>query len=109
MIAAVRHLAANGFKVSVISSSSARLSAASWSRGVARSYAAPAENDSHSFLRRLLAVGAGDRNQILLATSDETAWLYTENAAELKKYFCVYQPSMTTMRRILDKKLFSEA
>lgn len=107
-IAAVRLLAANGFKVGVISSSGVRLSAASWSRGAARSYAAPAEN-SHLFLQRLLEVGADDPNQILLATSDETAWLYTEHAAELGQYFCVYQPSMTTLRRILDKKLFSEA
>jgi predicted ATP-grasp superfamily ATP-dependent carboligase len=35
--------------------------------------------------------------------------MYTEHAALLKPFFCLYQPSITTLRRILDKKLFSDA
>jgi D-aspartate ligase len=44
-----------------------------------------------------------------MATSDETAWLYTENADQLNRNFRVYQPSINCMRRILDKKLLAEA
>jgi len=108
-IAAVRLLGASGFKVGVISSSNARLSAAAWSHRASRSYVAPPESDNHRFLERLLAIGAADPGQILLPTSDETAWLYTEKAAELEQCFCLYQPSITSMRRILDKKLFADA
>jgi D-aspartate ligase len=108
-IAAVRNLAANGFRVSVIASSNSQLPAAAWSRSTAISYAAPPENDGRRFLERLLSVGAENPGQILLPTSDETAWLYTENAAVLEQQFCMYQPSMATLQRILDKRLFAEA
>ena len=107
-IAAVRHLGENGFKVSVISSQHI-FGAAAWSRWTSRSYWAPPESDNRRFLERLLAIGAADPGQILLPTSDETAWLYTENVALLEKNFCVYQPTIESMRRILDKKLFADA
>jgi D-aspartate ligase len=106
-IAAVRHLAANGFDVRIISSQ--RLAAASWSRCAARAYPAPSESENRSFLARLLAIGAADPGQVLLPTSDETAWLYTMNAAELGQYFRFVQVPIECLQRILDKKLFAEA
>jgi D-aspartate ligase len=106
-IAAVRHLAANNIDVRVVSSF--RLGAAAWSRHVARAYSAPPESESQQFLERLLAIGAADPGQILLPTSDETAWMYTENAALLERHFRLYQSPIATLRRILDKKLFSDA
>jgi predicted ATP-grasp superfamily ATP-dependent carboligase len=106
-IAAARHLAANGFDVRVISSH--RLGAAAWSRYTARAYSAPPEHQSQRFLERLLAIGAAEPGQILLATSDETAWLYTLNAADLGRYFRIVQPSPEVLLKILDKKLFADA
>ena len=106
-IAAARHLGANGFDVRVVASH--RLEAAAWSRYTARAYSAPPESESQRFLERLLAIGAADPGQILLPTSDETAWLYTLNAAELGRYFRVVQPSTAVLLNILDKKLFSDA
>lgn len=106
-IAAVRYLAANGFKVGVVSSD--RLGAAAWSRYAARTYSAPPESENERFLERLLTIGANDPGQILLPTSDETAWLYTLNADQLSKYFCLAQPSLPVLRNILDKKLFADA
>jgi predicted ATP-grasp superfamily ATP-dependent carboligase len=106
-IAAVRHLGANKIDVRVVSSH--RLGAAAWSRHVTRVYSAPPESESQRFLERLLEIGAADPGQILLPTSDETAWLYTENAAELGRYFCLLQSSTATLLRILDKKLFADA
>jgi D-aspartate ligase len=44
-----------------------------------------------------------------LPTSDETAWMYTENAALLERHFCLYQPSIASLQRILDKKLLVDA
>jgi len=106
-VAAVRHLGAHNIDVGVVSS--LRLGAAAWSRHAARSYSAPPENESHQFIERLLAIGAADPGQFLLPTSDETAWLYTENADLLQRHFCLYQPSITVLQRILDKKLFADA
>jgi D-aspartate ligase len=105
----VRHLGQSGFGVGVITSSNARLYAAAWSRHASATYAAPPEGDSHGFLERLLAIGAAHPGQLLLPTSDETAWLYTDKAPELKQFFTLYQPSTTSMRRILDKKLLADA
>ena len=67
------------------------------------------ESEGQRFLERLVAIGAADPGQILLPTSDETAWMYAENAALLARYFCMYQPSIATLQRILDKKLFADA
>jgi D-aspartate ligase len=106
-IAAVRHLGAAGFDVGVVSSH--RLGAAAWSHHTARSYWAPPESDSQAFLTRLLAIGADEPGQILLPTSDETAWLYALNSAELGQYFRLVQPSTPVLQKILDKKLFAEA
>ncbi len=106
-IAAARHLAANGFDVGIISTH--RLGAAAWSNCTARTYWAPPESESPRFLERLLAIGANDPGQILLPTSDETAWLYALNAAELGRYFRLVQPSIAVLQNILDKKLFADA
>jgi D-aspartate ligase len=106
-IAATRHLGANGIDVRVVSSH--RLGAAAWSRHATRAYSAPVESESQQFLERLLSLGASDPGQILLPTSDETAWLYTLNAAELGRYFRVVQPPIAVLMNILDKKLFADA
>jgi predicted ATP-grasp superfamily ATP-dependent carboligase len=106
-IAAVRDLGRYGLDVGVLSSPA--LSVAAWSRLARRSYPAPPESDIDRFLERLLEIGAAHPGQILLPTSDETAWLYTLHAERLGQHFCLYQPSLETMRRIVDKKLFENA
>jgi D-aspartate ligase len=106
-IAAVRHLGKNGFDVRVLSSY--RFGAAAWSNRTACVYSAPLESESQRFLERLLSIGASDPGQILLPTSDETAWLYTMHAVELGKYFRVVQPSTAVLLKVLDKKLFADA
>ena len=103
----MRCLGAQDYDVGVLYNS--RLSAAVWSRCAARSYRAPRENDSAAFLDRLMEIGAKRPGQILLASSDETAWLYAENAALLSSRFVVRQPPVETFRRILDKSRLAEA
>ena len=106
-IAAVRCLGARGVDVDVVSSE--RLGAAAWSRYAKRTFSAPPESDSQRFLERLLAIGKANPGRILLPTSDETAWIYAENAPLLGRHFRLYHPPITSLRRILDKKLFSDA
>jgi predicted ATP-grasp superfamily ATP-dependent carboligase len=106
-IAAVRLLGAAGIDVGVLSSQ--RFTAAAWSRRAARSYSAPSEKDSDRFVKRLLEIGAERPGQVLIPTSDETVWLYTLHAAQLKRYFFLNQPSVESIRSILDKQLFAEA
>jgi D-aspartate ligase len=106
-IAAVRLLGSSGIKVGVLSSEP--LTAAAWSNRASQTYSAPSEKDTERFLERLLEIGAADPGQVLLSTSDETAWMYTANAKLLGQYFRMNQPSVDSMRSILDKKLFSDA
>ena len=106
-IAAVRELGRKSHSVAVLTSGA--LSASSWSNFATRSYPAPQEKESQLFLERLLAIGASHPGQILLPTSDETAWLYTLHADELKAFFRLYQPSIETIGRILDKRLLGES
>jgi predicted ATP-grasp superfamily ATP-dependent carboligase len=106
-IAAVRNLGARSVDVEVISSE--RLGAAAWSRYAKRTYSAPPESDSERFLERLLAIGEANPGRILLPTSDETAWIYAENALPLERHFRLYHPPISSLQHILDKKLFSEA
>ena len=106
-IAAVRQLGASGIDVRVISSEF--LGAAGWSRYASCSYSAPPESKNDKFLDRLLTIGKTNPGRILLPTSDKTAWLYTVNATLLERHFCIYQPSIAIMKRILDKMLLYEA
>jgi D-aspartate ligase len=106
-ISGVRHLGTAGTDVGVVASQ--HLSAAAWSDYASRFYWAPPESKDKQFVERLLEIGATEPGQILLPTSDQTAWLYTKNAAPLSKYFYVYQPSIASMQRILDKRRLADA
>lgn len=106
-LAAVRQLANHGLRAGVIASGP--LSAAAWSRYVSKTYKGPAEKDGEQFLDLVLKLGSDVPDQVLLPTSDETAWLYTSHASVLKEHFRLHQPSVRTMQQILDKKLLSDA
>lgn len=106
-LAAVRQLGKNGVRAGLISSK--MLSASSWSRYTSRTYRGPSEKENEQFLGLLLAIGKASPGQVLLPTSDETAWLYTLHAETLMQYFHLRQPSVESMKRILDKKLLSDA
>ena len=106
-ISAVRQLAAKGFDVRVLSSE--QLAAAKWSRAVSYSYRVPPEIESGRFISKLLDIGKAEPGQVILPTSDQTAWLYSSNMELLAQYYCLYQPSNSILRRLLDKKLFAAA
>ena len=100
-LAAVRELASRGISVSVVSSSS--LAAAAWSSRADHVYRAPRECESEPFLDHLMQIGAADPGQVLLATSDVTAWLYTTHAKTLERHFRTYQAPLDTITSLLDK------
>jgi D-aspartate ligase len=100
-IAAVRNLGGNGINVGVVSSG--MLSGAAWSRWASSRHSAPPETSGSRFIERLLAIGQANPGQILLPTSDETAWLYAAHADILKQQFGLYQPALATIHTILDK------
>ena len=106
-IAAVRGLAREGVEVWVVSSG--RFGPAAWSRYAARAYVAPSEKSTDLFLQRLVAIGSEAPGQVLLPTSDETAWLYGAHAAELGRHFRMYSVSAEVLNRALDKRLFADA
>jgi D-aspartate ligase len=106
-IAAVRNLGRNGVGAQVLSST--RLDAAAWSRHTSRTYSTPAEIDHELFFDHIMAIGKANPGLVLLPTSDQTAWIYTANADALAQYFLMYQPSLESIRRILDKKLLTDA
>jgi D-aspartate ligase len=106
-LAAVRQLARSGVKTGVIASEP--LAAAAWSRYASRAYKGPQEKEGKQFLELLLEIGRFSQGRVLLPTSDETAWLYTSNASVLQEHFRLHLPPVETMRRILDKKLLSDA
>jgi predicted ATP-grasp superfamily ATP-dependent carboligase len=114
-LAAVRDLGARGFEVVVMSGPrlscawSPRVSAAAWSRYASRTYRAPQERDNEHFVAELLRIGAKNPGQVLLPTSDETAWMYTVHAAELGRYFRLLEPPLAAMQKILDKQQFASA
>jgi D-aspartate ligase len=107
-IAAVRNLGANGMNVGVVSSGLLS-GAAAWSRWVSSRHSAPPETAGARFINRLLEIGRTNPGQILLPTSDETAWLYAAHANLLEREFCLYQPSLATIHTILDKVRFEAA
>jgi len=106
-IAAVRNLGEAGLDVRVLSSRT--FSAGAWSRYTSKSYPVAPEANEQRFLQQLLRIGRADPGHVLLASSDHTAWLYADNQARLAPYFRLYQPTVETVRRILDKKLLAEA
>jgi predicted ATP-grasp superfamily ATP-dependent carboligase len=106
-IAAARGLNREGVEVAIVYSG--RFEAAAWSRYVARAYWAPSEKNTQKFLQRLITVGQEAPGQVLLPTSDETAWLYGTHAAELGRYFRMYSAPAEILDRALDKSHFAQA
>jgi predicted ATP-grasp superfamily ATP-dependent carboligase len=99
-LAAVRSLGAKGIPVTVLASQF--LAAARWSRFTASAQAMPAENDPR-FLERLCALGAARPGQVLLPTSDQTAWLYAREQDTLCSHFRTYLPPLEVIETVLDK------
>jgi D-aspartate ligase len=84
------------------------LPAARWSRYATSKVTCPPPHEVGRFVAWLLEFGAAQPGHILYPTSDDTAWLYANRAAELSEFFRLYQPPAATIERLLDKSLLLE-
>ena len=101
-LAAVRCLGEHGVEVTVAGTD--LLAPARWSKHTARFVRCPDPRNSDRFLAWLLAFGDANPGYFLYPTSDDLAWLFAANAAELGKRFVLYQPPVATLVRLLDKR-----
>jgi D-aspartate ligase len=107
-LAAVRALGRAGISVTVADSSPLALS--KFSRYAARALRCPNLRDERDrFIEWLLALGKRSAEKhVLLATCDDTAWLYARHAAELKRYFHLDTPPLATLYPLLNKGRLAE-
>jgi D-aspartate ligase len=101
-LAAVRALGARGIPVTVAGSE--LLAPARWSRYVQRFVRCPSPRNLGRFLDWLLAFGEREPGHFLYPASDDLAWLFASHKEELQKNFLLFQPPVSTMVRLLDKK-----
>jgi predicted ATP-grasp superfamily ATP-dependent carboligase len=106
-LAAVRALGARGIPVTV--AGQGWLAPARWSRYATRWLSCPAVSDKERLLEWLLAFGRQEQRHVLYAPSDDLAFLFSAHLPELEKHFYLYQPSITTMVDVLDKRRLLEA
>ena len=85
------------------------LEAARWSNRASRFVCCPPIEETDRFIEWLIAYGERRPGHVLLPTSDKTALLFSSNLKALEAHFRLYQPSMETLIKLLDKKRLGEA
>jgi predicted ATP-grasp superfamily ATP-dependent carboligase len=105
-LAAVRCLGERGIRITVAGETP--LAPARWSRYVSRTLSCPSLFEPERFLDWLFAFGKREPGHVLYPSCDDLAWLFAEHAAELNKYFHLYQPPAASLLKLLDKKALSE-
>ncbi len=106
-LAAARCFGQHGVPITVVGSE--LLAPARWSRHATTFFRCPPPRESERFLSWLLEFGDRHPGLFLYPTSDDLAWLFAANAAELSRHFVLYQPPVETIVRVLDKKTLYEA
>jgi predicted ATP-grasp superfamily ATP-dependent carboligase len=99
---ATRSLGASG--VPVYMACDRWLASARWSRHAWRVLRSPSLSEPHAFVDWLCALGEREPGIVLYPTSDEAAFLYALRLDDLSRSFRMYQPSLDTVLRVLDKK-----
>jgi D-aspartate ligase len=107
-LATVRALGRAGISVTV--ADSAPLAVSKFSRYTSRSLRCPnLRDEGDRFLEWLLAFGKKSAEKhVLLATCDDTAWLYARHAEELSRYFHLDSPPLAALYPLLNKRRLAE-
>lgn len=101
-LAAVRALGRSGVPVTVAGCS--LLNAARWSRFATDFWYHKPWSGEKAGMDTLWGWSIRSRGHVLLAASDETAWLFARNAEALSQHFAVYVPTVAVLETILDKE-----
>jgi predicted ATP-grasp superfamily ATP-dependent carboligase len=105
-LAAVRALGRAGLRVTVAGPS--RWSIAGASKYAWRNLDCPAPADSDALMAWLLDFGKRNERHALLATCDDTSWLYAKHREQLAKYFHLASPAIGTIHGLLHKGVLAE-
>lgn len=105
-LAAVRAYGRAGLAVTVADAD--RRAPAAWSRFVTRRARCPPDWEVDAFIDWLLDFGRKSPGHVLLATSDETAWLLSLRRESLSRDFRLYQPHVDAVFGVLNKRLLAE-
>jgi D-aspartate ligase len=100
-LAAVRALGRAGIPVTV--ADPGRFSMSAWSRYTSLRVQSPPVEEARRFIDWLLEFGRRSGRHVLLATNDDTAWLYSLYRAELAEHFSVAAPPIETVHAVLNK------
>ncbi len=105
-LAAARSLGRAG--VRVVAADPGALSITSWSKYTTTQLRCPMVRRSAEFLDWLIDFGRRSERHVLLATCDDTVWLYAKYREQLSPYFHVPQLDVEVLHRLLNKRLMSE-
>lgn len=101
-LAAARCLGRAGIPVTVADHS--RTAPALWSRFVRGREQCPAESDADALLEWLEDFGARAPRHVLYPSSDDSAFLISQERARLERWFDLYSPSLESIYALLNKR-----
>jgi predicted ATP-grasp superfamily ATP-dependent carboligase len=106
-LAAVRCLGSHGVTVTVADASV--LAKAAWSKYATRAERCPDVEKPARFVPWLLQYGERNPGHVLYPTSDDVAFLYALYEAELRKHYLLWQPPMTVIYGLLNKRILADS
>jgi D-aspartate ligase len=106
-LAAARSLGRAGIPVVVADPS--RVASTRFSRYVTRAHVCPPVTRVESFVEWLLDLAAREGEHVVYPTSDEVAYVLATHKDRLSDRLRLYQPALSTITRVLDKKSLLEA
>jgi predicted ATP-grasp superfamily ATP-dependent carboligase len=90
--------------IPVTLAASKRLTQTRWSRFVDQTVQAPDPSDTEAFEAWLLEFGKHQPGMFLYPTSDDMAWLLASRQEQLREYYRMLQPPLSTIVSLLDKR-----
>lgn len=106
-LAAARTLGRAGIPVAVADPS--RLAITRFSRHVKRGYVCPPVSQVESFIDWIERLGEREGEHVIYPTSDEVAYVLSRYEQRLGKRLKLFQPSLETITRVLDKQSLLDA
>lgn len=90
--------------IPVILADSRPLTQTRWSRFVSKTVRMPPVTKVDTFLDWLVDFGRNNPGLFLYSTTDDMSWVFASRAEELSKVFTLYQPPLSAIVQLLDKR-----